>query len=150
MVGDGERVAVSSVTELELAFEVGAPQGINRGALRQRGTMRTVTRPAHALDQAMAIENGVDRAFGWNPNIASEPPDQEFADFARAPMRLVALERDDEALDLLRQLVCVAHGPARTVGQCRHSVLLVAIENLVAGLAGYAEIAAHLGHWFSV
>ena len=115
MVGDGERVAVSSVTELELAFEVGAPQGINRGALRQRGTMRTVTRPAHALDQAMAIENGVDRAFGWNPDIASKPPDQEFADFARAPMRLVALETEDQAFDLLRQLVGIAHRPPRTV-----------------------------------
>src|SRR6476646_9984936 len=112
MVGDGERVAVSSVAELEFAFEVGAPQGINRGALRQRGAMRTVTRPAHALDQAMAVANGVDRAFGRNPHSASKPPDQEFADFARAPMRLVARERDDEALDLLRQRAGVAHGPA--------------------------------------
>jgi hypothetical protein len=32
--------------------------------------------------------------------MACQPPEQELVDFARAPMRLVALERDNQALDL--------------------------------------------------
>ena len=36
MVGDGQRIAVAAVAELELALEVGAPQIVGRGALRQR------------------------------------------------------------------------------------------------------------------
>jgi len=34
-----------------------------------------VARPAAAPDQAMAIEDRMDGAFGRNPNIAVEPPD---------------------------------------------------------------------------
>ena len=90
MVGDGQRVAVPAVAELELALEVGAPQIIGGSALGQRRAARAVARPAAALDQAMAVENRMDGAFGRNPDVAVEPPDQQFADLARAPMRLLA------------------------------------------------------------
>ena len=150
MVGDGQRVAVAAVAELELALEVGAPQIVGRGALGQRRAARAVARPAAAFDQAVAIENRMDGALGWNPDIAVEPPDQELADLARAPMRLLGLQPDDQALDLLRQLVGVAHRPARPVAQGLKPMLLVAIENLVAGLAGYAEIPADVRHGLPV
>jgi hypothetical protein len=54
-------------------------------------------------------------------------------------MRLLALELDDQALDLSRQLVGIAHRPARPVGQGLQPVLLVAFENPVAGLARYPD-----------
>ena len=95
MVGDGERIAVASVAELELALEVGAPQVIGRGARGQQRAARAVARPAAALDQVVAVENRMDGAPGRNPDIAVKPPDQEFADLARAPMRLLTLEPDD-------------------------------------------------------
>jgi hypothetical protein len=57
-------------------------------------------------------------------------------------MRLVALEPDDQAFDLCRQLIGVTHRPARTVAQGFQPMLLVAVEDLVAGLPGYAELAA--------
>ena len=53
----------------------------------------------------------------------------------RAPVRLLGLETDNQALDLLRQLVGIAHRPPRAIAQGLKPVLLVAIENLVAGLA---------------
>ena len=59
----------------------------------------------HALDQTMAIEHGMDGAFGGNPDMACQPPEQELADFARAPMRLFPFERDNQALNLRGQLV---------------------------------------------
>jgi hypothetical protein len=61
-----------------------------------------VARPAAALDQTMAIEHRMDGAFGGNPDIAIEPPDQQFADLARTPVRLLGLQADNQALDLFR------------------------------------------------
>ncbi len=117
MVGDGQRIAVAPIAELELALEVGAPQLIGRSAFGQRRAARAVARPAAALDQAVAVENRMDGAFGRNPDVAVEPPDQELADLARTPVRLLGLEPDDQALDLLRQLVGIAHRPPRAIAQ---------------------------------
>jgi hypothetical protein len=142
MVGDGQRIAVPPIAELELALEVGAPQINGSSARRQRRAARAVARPAGALDQAMAVEDRMDGTFARNPDIAVEPPDQQFPDLARAPVRLLGLEADNQALDLLRQLVGIAHRPPRAIAQGLKPVLLVAIENLVSGLAGHAEFPA--------
>jgi hypothetical protein len=101
MVCDGERIAVPSIAELELALEVGAPQLIGSGAGGQWRAARALAWPATALDQAMAIENRMDSTFGRNPDIAVQPSDQQFPDLARAPVRLLGLEPDNQALDLL-------------------------------------------------
>src|SRR6202166_212735 len=105
-----------------------------------------VARPAAALVQAVTVEHRMDGAFGWNPDVPIEPPDQEFADLARPPVRLLGLEPDDQALDLNRQLIGIAHRPPGAIGQGLKAVFLVAVENLVAGLAGYAEIPADVRH----
>jgi len=150
MVGDGERVAVAPVAELELALEVGAPEVVGRGALRQRRARGMVALSAHAFDQAVTVENGVDGAPGWHADVAVEPPHQQLAQLARAPMRLVLLQADDQALHLRRQLVGVAHRPPRAVGQGFQPMLLVTVEDLVAGLARDAEVFAHLTHGVAV
>jgi hypothetical protein len=82
----------------------------------------------------VAVEDRMNSAPGRDPDVAIEPPDEEFADLAGAPVRLLALEPHDQALDRLRQLVGVTHRTARPVAQGRKPVLLVMIENLVAGL----------------
>ena len=58
-----------------------------------------MARPAAALDQAVAIENRMDRALGWNPDIAVKTPEEELADLACAPVRLLSLQPDNQALD---------------------------------------------------
>ena len=102
MIGDGQRIAVPSIAELELALEVGAPQIIGSGARGLRRAARAVARHAAALNQGMAIEDRMDGTLGRNPDIAVEPPDQQFPDLARAPVRLLGLEPDSQALDLFR------------------------------------------------
>src|SRR5256714_13852828 len=102
MVGDGQRIAVPSVAELELTLEVGTPQLIGCGAIGQRRAARTLARGAAVLDQAVAVENRMDRTLGRNPDVAVEPPHQELADLACTPVRLLALEPDDQALGRLR------------------------------------------------
>ncbi|MGY3510906.1 hypothetical protein ACVIQY_003881 [Bradyrhizobium sp. USDA 3051] len=112
MIGNGERIAVAAIAELELALEVGAPQIIGSGTRGQRRAARAVARPAATLDQAMAIEHRMDGAFGRNPDIAIEPPDQQFADLARAPVRFLGFEADNQTLDLLRELIGIAYRPS--------------------------------------
>ena len=87
------------------------------------------------------MQNGVGDALGRNTHIAVQAADEQFADLARAPMRLLALERDDQALDLQGQLIGIAHWAARTVAQRFDTVIFVAGEDLVAGLARDAEFA---------
>ena len=92
----------------------------------------------------------MDGALGRQANLAGKLAQHQFADFARAPMRLVAFEIDDQPLDLIGQLVGVAHRPAPAIGARVEPVLPVAVEDLVAGLAGNAEIPAHLAHAFAL
>src|SRR6202790_2498086 len=99
-----------------------------------------MARPAAALDQIMTIENRMDGAFGRNPDIPVDPRDQELADRARSPVRCLGLAPDDQAFNLLPQLIRIAHRPPGAIAQALKTRLLVAVENPVAGLAGYAEI----------
>src|SRR5689334_7976139 len=106
--------------------------------------------PRGTLDQAVAVENRMDGALGRNPDVTVEPANQTHADLTSAPVRLLAFEADDQALELLRQLVGVADRPPRTVAQRLKPMFLVAIENLVAGFPGYSEIPAHVRHRLAV
>src|ERR1700749_2268123 len=101
---------------------------------------------AHALDQAMAIEHGMNGAFGRNPDIACQPPEQELADLACAPMRLFPFEGDNQALDLLGQWVGITHWSPRAIAESLTTMLPVAVENLVAGFTRYPELPAHIRH----
>jgi hypothetical protein len=51
-------------------------------------------------------------------------PAFRLADLASAPMRLVVLEGQDQAFDLLRELVGIAHRPPRTVVEGLEAMLL--------------------------
>src|SRR5215468_6476938 len=109
-----------------------------------------MARPAAAFDQTVPIENRVDGALGRNPNIAIEAPNQELADLARAPMRLLGFELDNQGLDLSRQLIGIAYRAFGAVVQRLKPVFLVAIKDLVAGLPRNAEIPADVRHCLPV
>src|SRR6201988_667626 len=150
MVGDSQWKAVPAIAELELALEIGAPEIVWRGAGRERRASRPVPRPPRDFDQAVPVEHGMDRAVGRNADVAVQSADQTLADLTGTPMGILALGRDDQGLDLLRQLVGVANRPTRTIGQGLQTVFLVALEDLVAGLARNAERATDLAHRFAV
>ena len=84
-----------------------------------------------------------------HPDVAIQSSNQAIPDFARSPMRLTALGGGDHALELLRQLVRIPNGSARTIVQGLLAVLFVAVEDLVAGLARYAEFTAQARHRLS-
>jgi len=51
VVSDGQRVAIPSVAELELAFEVGAPELVGRGARGKRCSGGAPARPVEAASR---------------------------------------------------------------------------------------------------
>jgi len=76
----------------------------------------------------MAVEHGMNSASGGDAHVAGEALDQQLADLARAPVRLLTLGSDDQGLDLSGELVGVTPGPARAVGEGLEPVLPIAIE----------------------
>lgn len=75
--------------------------------------------------------------------------DQQQPDLARTPVRLV-FRRHDQRLDPHRQLIGITNWMAGAMCQRLQSVTLIAIEDLVAGLARYVELPASLGHAFAL
>lgn len=146
MIGDGQRVAIIFVAQPELALVVGAPQVVGLLPRRQWRTLGTVAFAAAALDQTMPLEHGVNGAARGNPDLTGKAAQQAFADLACAPVRLLAFQSEDGGLDLLRQLVAIAPGPARTVRQGFQTRLFVAVKDLVAGFARDSELPAKLDH----
>lgn len=119
--------------------------------MRQLGALGLVAMALAGLgNQPMAIENRMNSTCRGDAHVACELTNKELPDLARAPMRLVPLRRNDHRLDLIRQLIGIAHRTARPVRQRFQSLLPVAIEDLVAGLARYAEVPAHLAHPFAL
>src|SRR5258708_5082694 len=89
-------------------------------------------------------------APGRDAHIAIQPTDQKITDLAGAPMRLIAFEADDQAFDLSRKLVGVTHGPPPPIAQRLEPVFLVAVIDLVAGLARDTKLATDLAHRLAV
>ncbi len=110
-VGDRKWIAIAPVGEHELALVIGAPQIVGLAGKGKCRSLGSVPAPHSALDQAVAVENRMDRADRWRMHIRIEPR-QLLPDLRRAPARLVLLEAHDLRLDLDGQLVGVAVGSA--------------------------------------
>src|ERR1041385_2769545 len=98
-----------------------------------------------ALDQAMAIEHGMDGAFGRQPDIR-EAADQALANLTSTPAGVLVLHVQDVVLHLKGKLVGIAIRTPASVRQPLDSALLIAIEDLVTGLARDPELPAQIGH----
>jgi hypothetical protein len=83
---DREGVTIAAVAELELALEVGAPQIVGAKAF-DRGRARCAGAPfAHAFNEAVTVEDGMDGAFGGQANVTRQPAQEELPDLAGAPV----------------------------------------------------------------
>ena len=97
--------------------------------------------PAATLDQAVAIEHRMNGAFGRDGNTGKSA-DQAFADFSRTPAGVLVLHIQNKVFHLERKLVGVAVPTAAPVCEPLNAAFLIAIEDLVAGLARKAELPA--------
>jgi hypothetical protein len=104
-----------SVAEPELALEIDAPEIVGSGAGGQRGSLGAPPRAALMVDKAVAVEHGVDGADRGDFDVAGQAADEQFAELACPPMRLVFPETDNGGFELWRQLIGVAPRAARPV-----------------------------------
>src|SRR5689334_12786952 len=77
---------------------------------------------------------------------AEAQPPQPLANFRRAPVWKVSLQRDDLVLERPRQLVGVAVRPTAAIRQASQAPMLVPLVDLVARLPGDAEFGTEAGH----
>ena len=96
----------------------------------------------------MAIEHGMEGAFGGEFDIG-EAAQQPLADFSSPPAGMLMLHIQDVVLHLERKLVGVTIGTTAAIGESLHPALLIAIEDLVAGLARNSELPAQIRHRFA-
>jgi hypothetical protein len=101
------------------------------------------------LMRSVAIQQGMDHAGGrWLDHWVEL--DQLRADLGCAPTGVLPLDPKDGRLYLERQLVGMAIRASCPVLQSPESFISVAIKDLVAGLAGDAELPAHDGHLIAI
>src|SRR5262249_13643488 len=112
-------------------------------------SLRFIAPPSTTLDQAMAVEHRMHCADRGGVDVRIEAR-QLLPDLGRAPTRLVVLEAHDLRLALEGQLVGLAGGAAGAVGEPVKTDLVVTADDLVAGLARDAELAAQAGHLLSL
>ena len=103
-----------------------------------------------SLDQAMTVQHRVHRAPGRDTHIAGKTPDKQLTDLPGAPMRLLALVLDNHPFNGAWQLIGIPHWPTRAIPQRLYTMILVAVENLVTGLAGNPELPAQIAHAFTL
>jgi len=96
----------------------------------------------------MPIEHGMDGAFGGKGNVG-ESTEQALANFASTPTGVLMLDVQNVVLHLKGKLVGVAIGTSAPVGETVNAAFLVAIEDLVASLAGDPELPAQFRHWLA-
>ena len=77
----------------------------------------------------------MDGAFCREADITGQAAQEELPDLAGAQVRFIALEADDQALELGGELVGVMDGSAGTVCEGVEAMLLVAVKDFVAGFA---------------
>src|SRR5215469_673531 len=93
----------------------------------------------------MAIQDRMDRIFSRNCD-ARESAQQALSDFTGTPAGVLPLHVENIVLYLKRQLVRIVMGSTAAVGQPLHPTFLIAIEDLVTGLAGDAELPTQFRH----
>jgi len=87
----------------------------------------------------------MDGAFRGNGDTG-EPPPQALPNFPGTPARVFLLYVQDVVLYLEGKFLGAAVGAAASVGEPLKTAFLVAVEDLVAGLARDAKLPAELGH----
>src|SRR5881296_2987100 len=140
-VGDGERIAVLPIAELELAFVVGTPEGIRFRRARERRTGGRGPAAAAPLDQAVAVEHRVDRTDRRQLHARDLLPEL-LPDLRRAPARVLALQPDDRR----RQPIRLPIRPPTAIGERSDPAVFVPLEDLVPGLPRNAERGAQRRH----
>ena len=144
-VGDRQRIAVLAIAEEKLAFVVRTPEHIRLGRPGERGPGRATAAPTPMVDQAVAIEDGVDRADRRQVRTGELLPEL-FTDLGGAPARILPLQAHDRGLDGRRQPIRLPVRAVAAIAEGLDPAVFVAVEDLVARRPGDPELGAQRRH----
>src|SRR5512138_1092291 len=97
------------------------------------------------VHEAVAIQHRVDRADGWQMRAGELLPEL-FADLGRAPTRILPLQAHDRGFDGRWQPIRLPVRSMAPIAEGLNPTILVAVEDLVAGLPGNPELGAQRRH----
>jgi hypothetical protein len=148
-VGDRQRIAVPAIAEQKLAFVVGTPERIRLGRAGQLGPRGAWPPAASMTHQMVAIEYGVDRTDGRQVRAGELLP-QLFADLGRAPAGILPLQTHDRRLNGCWEPIRLPVRAVAPIAEGLNPAVLVAVEDLVAGLARNPELGAQRRHFLAL
>src|SRR5579872_1166767 len=146
MIGDGQRIAVAFVAELELALVIGRPQIVGTQSSGERRALGAGPRPRRPRHQSMPIQHGVNRARGWHFDRMREPAQKPLPNLTGSPVRFFPFRCNNRRLHLLGQLVGITERPAGAIAETFQPTRLITFKNLVAGLSRNPEFPAQRSH----
>src|SRR5262249_29212375 len=115
-VGDRQRIAVAAVAGHEIALVIGAPKGLGGGGAAGLGTVSAIAPAAAVLDEAVAVEDGVNGGDRRQMRQLRALPEL-FADLRGAPARILSLEPDNHSFDRRRKTIGLPKRPAAAIGE---------------------------------
>src|SRR5512143_471443 len=98
----------------------------------------------------MTIQDRVNGAAGWHFHCVRQSSKEALPDLAGAPVGFLALGGDDGGFDLLGQSVGVTVGTPSTIGEPLQPTFLIAVDNLITGLARDSELPEQSGHALAI
>src|SRR5205823_5189997 len=101
--------------------------------------------PASMLHQVMAIKHGMDRTDGRQVG-ARELLAKLFTDLGRAPAWILTFQAHDRGFNGRRQPIRLPVRAVTPIAEGLHPAVLVAVEDLVPGLARNPELGAQRRH----
>ena len=113
-VSNRQWVAVATILQHKLPFVVSTPEFVGLFSVRKRCSPGFVPGSLPALDQAVSIQESMDRTDGRTVNIRILSP-EPFSDLGSALVRKLTLEPYDQLLNLHRKLVGMTIGTPAAV-----------------------------------
>src|SRR6202171_5338386 len=98
-----------------------------------------------ALHETVAIQHRMNGTFGRNLNTGKSA-NQALANLTSSPGSVLALHVQDIVFHLKRKVMGIVTGTPAPVSQPLNATFLIAIEDLVAGLARDRELSAEFRH----
>ena len=117
--------------------------------MHDRGSPGFVAPPFTTPDQVMSIQHGMHGTADWALQVRIQSL-KLLADLWAQPSGAVLLGLHNQLLDLHRQLVGMAIGSSRTIGQAVVTRVFVTVADLVNRLAGNTELTAQTCHLLAI
>src|ERR1035438_5423033 len=98
-------MTITFIAKLKLALVIGAPEIVGKQAIGQGRSFGSTVAPTHGLDQAMAIQHGVNGRGSRSLDGMRQAPQEALPDLTCPPVRFLPPGAHDGRLQLRGEMV---------------------------------------------